>query len=249
MTQCVSGHGLRLHMQDAGRCGASGRLHLSAHRSPHPCLFLKQGVSLSVLPDSCPPETWFFSPVARSCRHSGTTEPFTRTGRDLACLSSSGGGLFDGRPKTQTWVWGAFVLSPGSSLGSHASVRFRGCFTTLNARKGGISGPTKSREAAPESAHGVSRKTRRVSPLKGAKAQSVVTNARRQESVPSDVQIPKRVAFGGSGMIPTSGLGETKYRHPHGYRDFRSNRLFPNGNRPSLPQAFHRLWKRSCSPI
>ncbi len=28
-------------------------------------------------------------------------------------LSSSGGGLFGGRPKTQTWVWGAFVFGAG----------------------------------------------------------------------------------------------------------------------------------------
>jgi hypothetical protein len=41
----------------------------------------------------------------------GTTGPFTSTGKKSRLrLSSSGGGLFDGRPKTQTWVWGAFVF-------------------------------------------------------------------------------------------------------------------------------------------
>jgi hypothetical protein len=43
--------------------------------------------------------------VAQGCRFAGTTEPFTliRNASRLQ-LSSSGGGLFDGRPKTQTWV-------------------------------------------------------------------------------------------------------------------------------------------------
>jgi len=45
----------------------------------------------------------------------GTTEPFTSIGKKSRLrLSSSGGGLFDGRPKTQTWVWGAFVFSAGN---------------------------------------------------------------------------------------------------------------------------------------
>ena len=85
--------------------------------------FLIQGISLSVLRGSLAfPETKLFAQVARLCRRSGTTEPFTRTGKRFSfLLSSSGGGLFDGRPKTQTWVWGAFVSSPGGSLRSQAS--------------------------------------------------------------------------------------------------------------------------------
>ena len=31
-------------------------------------------------------------------------------GKSTLSLSSSGGGLFDGRPKTQTWVWDVFVF-------------------------------------------------------------------------------------------------------------------------------------------
>jgi hypothetical protein len=40
----------------------------------------------------------------------GTIVRFTEIGGQTSLfLSSSGGGLFDGRLKTQTWVWGAFV--------------------------------------------------------------------------------------------------------------------------------------------
>ena len=61
--------------------------------------------------------------LARSCRDSGTTGPFTRLKKRFSLLlSSSGGGLFDGRPKTQTWVWGAFVLPPGGSLRSRGPI-------------------------------------------------------------------------------------------------------------------------------
>ena len=107
MTQCLSGPGLRLHMQDAGRCGASCLLEI------YPCPQL-----------AISPRRGRSPALARSCRHSGTTGPFTRIGRRFSLLlSSSGGGLFDGRPKTQTWVWGAFVLS--STLGSDSDGQLR----------------------------------------------------------------------------------------------------------------------------
>ena len=142
MTQCASGHGLRLHMQDAGRCGASGCLETS----PPPQLSLGRAFFDPANLPQCPP--WFIglprdeavcSMVARLCRRSGTTEPFTRTGKRFSLLlSSSGGGLFDGRPKTQTWVWGAFVSSPGGLLRSQASSGWLPRWvTTLDARNSG----------------------------------------------------------------------------------------------------------------
>ncbi len=56
--------------------------------------------------------------VAHWCWLAGTRGPFTLI-RDKSRLrlSSSGGGLFDGRPKTQTWVWGAFVFPPNETNG------------------------------------------------------------------------------------------------------------------------------------
>jgi hypothetical protein len=95
MTEWLSGPGLRLRMQDAGRCGASASER--SCRRPSPCF-------CNIRTRSCGPVV----PVA------GTTGPFTPIrNKSRLQLSSSGGGLFDGRPTTQTWVWGAFVFPRG----------------------------------------------------------------------------------------------------------------------------------------
>jgi hypothetical protein len=87
-------------MQDAGRWGAWASDLLLAIS----CLVFLHNFSSSNF-------AWCRRGVARSCGLAGTTGPFTFRGKQSRLhLSSSGGGLFDGRPKTQTWVWGAFVF-------------------------------------------------------------------------------------------------------------------------------------------
>ena len=84
-------------MQDAGRCGASCLLEI------HPCpqLAFPQGE------DEAVPRPWPDSAVTLAPR-----SHLPEMGKRFSLLlSSSGGGLFDGRPKTQTWVWGAFVFA------------------------------------------------------------------------------------------------------------------------------------------
>jgi hypothetical protein len=64
--------------------------------------------SASFRPETAVPGLISCSPVVLSA---GTTGPFTSIRKKSRLrLSSSGGGLFDGRPETQTWVWGAFVF-------------------------------------------------------------------------------------------------------------------------------------------
>ena len=102
-----------------------------------------------------------FPPVARLCRRSGTTEPFTPNRKRFSLfLSSSGGGLFDGRPKTQTWVWGAFVLSSEETrLRSQASSRWlqRLWHNLGREKEWGISGPKKPQSGARKQPDGASR--------------------------------------------------------------------------------------------
>jgi hypothetical protein len=66
----------------------------------------------------------------------GTTGPFTSTEKKSRLrLSSSGGGLFDGRPKTQTWVWGAFVFPLAGKGGRIALPSLPRRFLAVNMRR------------------------------------------------------------------------------------------------------------------
>ena len=108
----------------------------------------------------------------------GTTEPFTSIGKKSRLrLSSSGGGLFDGRPKTQTWVWDAFVFLPGML---DAGVR-----------------PFRRRP-----------------------------DGERQDNVPLDVQIPKRVQICRSRSNPGDRRGRSRLSGTihAGYRAFGARR-------------------------
>ena len=157
-------------------------------------------------------------------------------------LSSSGGGLFDGRPKTQTWVWGAFVLPPET----HAIRRHPWRLQMGIAPDAGNSGIalTRSREACV-----------RIQPRR----KQAWTSGPSPGQCPFGCANPKACTSSAEAAnFRTSGLGVRLSAIIHaGYGDFRvqpevrqsSRQLFPKWNRPSLPQAFHRLWKRSCSPI
>src|ERR1700733_13884973 len=100
VTECRGGH------------GSGSACKMLGDGGPGPLTFLLAISPLVFLNNFASPNfDWCRVVVARSCGLAGPTGPFMLRGKKSRLhLSSSGGGLFDGRPKTQTWVWGAFVF-------------------------------------------------------------------------------------------------------------------------------------------